>query len=130
MAASCGEIDRQLYRHQECICRCLESVWLQLLMLWPSIITPIMASFFAIIPRSIFPLASLTSGRESTQSPLEPIISASPITALAIGIGLTVAGSCLMALGSVVMKTGIHKESKRLQRDVPVPLTSYLWWLG
>lgn len=61
---------------------------------------------------------------------LESLISASPTIALAIGIGLTVAGSGLMAVGSVVMKIGIHQESKRLQRDISVPLSSQLWWLG
>lgn len=61
---------------------------------------------------------------------LESLITASPATALAIGIGLTVAGSGLMAIGSVVMKIGIHEESKRLRRDISVPLSSQLWWLG
>lgn len=61
---------------------------------------------------------------------LNRIVSASPMTAISAGIGLTIAGSCLMAVGSVVMKIGIHTESKRLQRDIQVPFTSYLWWLG
>lgn len=61
---------------------------------------------------------------------LKGLLTASPINALIIGIGLTVCGSCLMALGSVVMKIGIHEQSKLVGDETRVPLTSHFWLLG
>lgn len=58
------------------------------------------------------------------------LVSASPTVALSLGIALTIFGSCFMSVGSVVMKTGIHQESERLQEDISVPLSSRVWWLG
>lgn len=61
---------------------------------------------------------------------LEALTLASPTAALAIGVGLTIIGSSFMAVGSVLVKIGIHEESDRLQMDVQLPVTSYSWWLG
>lgn len=82
------------------------------------------------IPLTSFNFHSIFLSHDKLQESLSEIMSAAPITALAIGIGLTIFGSCVMTLGSLITKLAIHRESKRLQRDVHIPVMSHLWWSG